>query len=474
MDESHRKWVIDAALRLLCVLGLDRFGDFVSDQVVAPVRETCAQVLGSLMLLIAKEKCKDVSNSDIMGILSVILKLLKHDEWEARHGALLALKYLLAVRDDLLDDILPKAFPDIMKGLADPVDDVGAAAASALIPVASALPRLLAASELEMVVERLWQLLKEQDELAAACNSFMGLLAAILSLPAARACLKPQPLSEVIYHYAIFFLKMYFFLSFYDFIFKVLPRMWPFFNHSSSNVRKATLQTLQTLTGDDGDNGEKRKERWGEGGSLVLQEALRHVFQRVLIEHVPSIQEVAERVWENLVVRSDLEMLLHAACPLVSTWLCLAMQPEHVPFNLSLLMNVTSITHKNTKTNQSICDGVSDPASGTNNTHKPTSELKSYLGGVETVSQNTRHANVVRARCMTSKMLGLLSSYLVMPAPGVVYTPEIPSPALCYAKVLMAHLNSKSALQRTVVGLTMSYWAALDNTNLPDVPEILR
>jgi TATA-binding protein-associated factor len=28
------------------VLALDRFGDFVSDQVVAPVRETCAQALG--------------------------------------------------------------------------------------------------------------------------------------------------------------------------------------------------------------------------------------------------------------------------------------------------------------------------------------------------------------------------------------------------------------------------------------------
>jgi TATA-binding protein-associated factor len=36
----------DTALRLLCVLALDRFGDFVSDQVVAPVRETCAQALG--------------------------------------------------------------------------------------------------------------------------------------------------------------------------------------------------------------------------------------------------------------------------------------------------------------------------------------------------------------------------------------------------------------------------------------------
>lgn len=197
MQKSHREWLIDAALRLLCVLGLDRFGDFVSDQVVAPVRETCAQVLGSLLLLVPGESHIKGTNSVFHGILSVLLKLLQHDEWEARHGALLALKYLLAVRDDLLDEVLPRILPAIMQGLSDPVDDVGAAAASALIPVASALPRLLKPAELEAIVIRLWQLLKEQDELAAACNSFMGLLAAILSLPAARACITPQPLSQV-------------------------------------------------------------------------------------------------------------------------------------------------------------------------------------------------------------------------------------------------------------------------------------
>lgn len=197
MERSHYQWIIDAALRILCVLGLDRFGDFVSDQVVAPVRETCAQALGSLLLLVPTQKENGNKNNGIIGVLSVMLKLLEHDEWEARHGALLALKYLLAVRDDLLDDILPRVFPATMKGLSDPVDDVGAAAASALIPVASALPRLLEPSELEVIVIRLWELLREQDDLAAACNSFMGLLAAILSLSTARACLTPQPLSQV-------------------------------------------------------------------------------------------------------------------------------------------------------------------------------------------------------------------------------------------------------------------------------------
>ena len=45
--ENHPQknaWLIDIALRLITVLALDRFGDFVSDSVVAPIRETAAQV----------------------------------------------------------------------------------------------------------------------------------------------------------------------------------------------------------------------------------------------------------------------------------------------------------------------------------------------------------------------------------------------------------------------------------------------
>ncbi|XP_032679207.1 TATA-binding protein-associated factor 172 [Odontomachus brunneus] len=452
MKESHHRWITDAALRLLCVLGLDRFGDFVSDQVIAPVRETCAQALGSLLMLVPTQSQVDGTNNVFQGLLSVMMKLLEHYEWEARHGALLALKYLLAIRNDLLDEVLPKVFPSVIQGLADPVDDVGAAAASALIPVASALPRLFKPSELEAIVTRLWRLLKEQDDLAAACNSFMGLLAAILSLPTAQACLRPQPLSQV------------------------LPRLWPFLSHPSSSVRKATLQTMQTLTGDD--RNRNKKERWGEHGAIGLQEALRHVYQCVLIEHIPAIQDVAERVWENLVVNSDLELLLHAACPLVSTWLCLAMQPEYVPFNPSLLVTVTSSV-KNTKYNQTVTysDGQSDSNDNSSNTNvntKPLSELKIYIGGIETVAPNVRKANVVQARCRASRMLGLLSYYIVQPAPGVIYTPDVTSPTVCYANVLLAYLNSRSALQRTIAGLTMSYWANVDPLQQPMIPDILR
>lgn len=187
MEQHHQAWLEDMAIRLLCVLALDRFGDFVSDAVVAPVRETCAQCLCAILKLMESDGCQ--------GALSVLLKLLQHTEWEARHGGLLGLKYLLAVREDMVNGLLPVALPQIIKGLSDPVDDVGAVAASALIPVALKLVELVP-DAVPIVVKKLWDLLAEQDELAAACNSFMGLLAVILSLPQAQLILPPQPLSK--------------------------------------------------------------------------------------------------------------------------------------------------------------------------------------------------------------------------------------------------------------------------------------
>ncbi|CAH0388988.1 unnamed protein product [Bemisia tabaci] len=67
----------------------------------------------------------------------------------------------------------------------------------------------------------------------------------------------------------------------------------------------------------------------------------------------------------------------------------------------------------------------------------------------------------MKARFMASKMLGALSVHLVKPAPGVIYDEESESPINCFIKVLLVYLNSKSALQRTVIGLVMAEWARL-------------
>ena len=62
----------------------------VYKQVVAPVRESCAQTLGMCL--------RHMSPQGVEGVSKVLTCLLSQRQWEVRHGGLLGLKYLLAVR----------------------------------------------------------------------------------------------------------------------------------------------------------------------------------------------------------------------------------------------------------------------------------------------------------------------------------------------------------------------------------------
>nr|CAD7432737.1 unnamed protein product [Timema monikensis] len=481
MDEFHQLWLEDVALRLLCVLALDRFGDFVSDQVVAPVRETCAQALGSVLHLMCRES--------VDGVLRVLVQLLNQREWEARHGGLLGLKYLLAVREDLVRQLLPAAFPHILEGLSDPVDDVGAVAASALIPVAPNVVTELP-GQVEATVQRLWDLLLDQDELAAACNSFMGLLAALLSLPDTHLHITKGRIEKVPFIWlssATCHIEER--TNCYSFplrrqpLCEVVPRLWPFLSHSTSSVRRATLQTLHTLTNQESAAG--KRDCGDQWTPPLLQDALRHIFQRTLVEPLTEIQDLAEKVWGNLIRYSSLQELLLASCPFVSTWLCLTMQPAKLVIDPALLIHSkTSLRERfgerstrrprafaSLESNCGNSGGVEGGITGAGAGLK--CEQKLYLGGSETTPLATRESNVMRARCMASRMLGLLSCYIVQPAPGIVYSPDVESPVDSFVKVLLVYLNSKSALQRMVVGLVIAEWARLD-TLTPACPETLK
>lgn len=59
-------------------------------QVVAPVRETCAQTLGVAL--------RHMTECGVAMTVDVLLKLLTENQWEVRHGGLLGIKYALAVR----------------------------------------------------------------------------------------------------------------------------------------------------------------------------------------------------------------------------------------------------------------------------------------------------------------------------------------------------------------------------------------
>lgn len=396
--------------------------------------------------------------------INTLLKFIKQKDWEVRHGGLLGIKYMLVVREDLVQKFLPSIIGDVLKGLLDSVDDVGAVAASALIPIASYLPKLLTQKQVSCIVKMLWDLLLDQDELASACNSFMGLLAAILSLPDASNWIEMEPMSTLI------------------------PRLWPFLSHSTSSVRRSTLQTLLKLTDNSNNNvvnnikvkpealpstsicssqpcyvnpllanGSNLVLNFGvkEWPSSLLQDSLRHIYQRVLVEHIEDIQNLVEQVWRNLVNNADISALLHAACPYVSCWMCLAMQPTRLAFDQNLIIYAKPPQNRDRKSRQFEIDSGAPIIQ------------KFYLGGTETIPQETREKNVIRARVKACRMLGLLSKYLVIPAPGVIYAPQTESPVECYTKVLLGYLSSRSSLQRMISSLVITFWAENDLNIIP-------
>ena len=59
-------------------------------QVVAPVRATCAQVLGVV--------CRLLDQPMVECVVGVLLVLVRQEQWEVRHAALMGIQHLLAAR----------------------------------------------------------------------------------------------------------------------------------------------------------------------------------------------------------------------------------------------------------------------------------------------------------------------------------------------------------------------------------------
>ncbi|CAG4975547.1 unnamed protein product [Colias eurytheme] len=187
---------------------------------------------------------------------------------------------------------------------------------------------------------------------------------------------------------------------------------------------------------------------------------MRHIYQRILFEHVHEIQEIAIDIWENLLRHASLGAILVAACPMLATWMCLAMQPARLPVDPDLLLHTPPKERRPRSTSQTETD-----ASGEGNMNMGDSEgegrpqQKWVVGGSDTQPAAARDANVTRARVLAANVLGYLSCYLVQPAPGIEYKAEDESPIDCYTKVMVVYLRSGSALQRLVAGLVISSWA---------------
>lgn len=409
MEQQHQEWLEDLAIRLLCVFALDRFGDFVSDEVVAPVRETCAQTLGVVL--------KHMNESGVNNTVKILLRLLTQEQWEVRHGGLLGIKYALAIRQDLIKTLLPKALPAIIEGLQDLDDDVRAVAAASLVPVVDSLVKLQF-KQVPFILSTLWDALLELDDLTASTNSIMTLLSSLLTYPQVQQCNIQHSLTILV------------------------PRVWPFLRHTISSVRKAALETLCTLLSTQDQN----CSGWL---TPILQDMLRHIFQICILECNQEILDLIHKVWQALIHTASVQYVVAAACPWMGAWLCLMMQPAHLPIDLNMLIEVKPKSKEKAggKLRQGQCQ-----------TKEVTQE---YIAGSDSVTEDsaTRDYLVTRARLAAAKLLGSLCCCICDPCVNTA-SQEI-KPAESLAQLLLFHLNSKSALQRISVAIVICEWAAL-------------
>ncbi|KAF8969946.1 SNF2 superfamily chromatin remodeling protein [Flammula alnicola] len=250
-DIAHEKWCNDLAAKFLCIFVLDRFSDFVSDQVVAPVRETVSQTLASLLIFMPRRS--------LLHVHSVLLQMIRQDFtagskpqtdterghiWEVRHAGLLGIKYEVAVRSDLFDeptsvkqedgefhdggrDILRDVVEAAILGLGDRDDDVRSVAASCLLPVAEHIVQQLPES-LEQILIVLWHCLcNMKDDLGSSVGVVMDLLGKLVAYQKVIEILATESVSLPLSTLA--------------------QTLFPFFRHTIPNVRLAVVKTLDSF-----------------------------------------------------------------------------------------------------------------------------------------------------------------------------------------------------------------------------------
>lgn len=314
----------DCTIRFLCVLSLDRFGDYISDQVVAPVREACAQALGATF--------KYMSPSLIYETLNILLQMQRRPEWEIRHGSLLGIKYLVAVRQEMLQDLLGHILPACKAGLEDSDDDVRAVAADALIPAAAAIVSLRGQTLLSIVM-LLWDILLELDDLSPSTSSVMNLLAEIYSQDDMTVVMHEElsvgegqkvDLNEMAHVESVRerrdVRESPYALS------GLAPRLWPFTRHDITSVRFSAIRTLERLLEAGCRKNISEQSKSSFWPSSILGDTLRIVFQNLLLESTEEILECSERVWK-LLVQCPVEDLEEAAKSYMASWIELAATP---------------------------------------------------------------------------------------------------------------------------------------------------
>ncbi|KAG0366019.1 hypothetical protein BC939DRAFT_503250 [Gamsiella multidivaricata] len=419
-DVRHNEWLEDLVIRLLCVFSLDRFGDFVSDQVVAPVRETCSQTLGALL--------KHMSDDGVKSTLGILMRLIYQNDvfeegmdrdyiWEVRHAGLLGLKYAVAVRRDLLDndtayaaEMLENVVNAVVLGLKDEDDDVRAVSASTLIPISSNFVNKLP-ERIPDVVIVLWDCLAVlKDDLTASTASVMDLLAKLFTYQSVLDfMIQPRDESHSLVN--------------------LIPRLNPFFRHTIPGVRLAVLNAMLTFL---------RLESIAE---WVDERVVRMVYQNLIVEEKRDILELSLTVMVALIDRmSTSASITSIVGPHLQTFFTILLTAIGTPLDTRLFYSPTG--HGVAVTAEIPARGRKAQAAQTHSHNVDVGMLKQDLALVSIES-------VIRCRLSASKALGLI----------MAGWPQDQLDAAFYG-LLQSNFNSPWAMRRQMSAIIVAEWAS--------------
>jgi len=184
-------WPHDILARCLCVVALDRLGDFSETMassntrggVVAPVRETAGQLLSVLLIMAPPAIQKDA--------MKILFQLCRYTpEWEVRHGALVALKFVVVIvqsdiiqQENTCQDDSALSIDDIariaIEHLLDESDDVKSVAAQILVEIVSRPEQL--PSIVWEAPPNLWASLHAADSVSSCIPDLFTLFTSFLS-----------------------------------------------------------------------------------------------------------------------------------------------------------------------------------------------------------------------------------------------------------------------------------------------------
>lgn len=336
-DWLNNRWLDDLACRLCCVFMLDRFGDYISDNVVAPIRETAGQTLGALLLHLPAPSVSSVYRILYRMVMQTDLGIANR-VWEVCHGGMIGLRYLVAVRNDLLvsdNSLMDGVVEAVMKGLADFDDDVRAVSAATLTPIAKEFVTLRPAA-LDQLMKIVWDCLSDvRDDLSASTGSVMDLLAKLCSFPDVLTAMRFNASKDPDHLFS-----------------QLVPRLYPFLRHTITSVRTAVLRALQTFL-----------QLGGEGTrDWVNGMILRLIFQNLMVERNEATLNLSLQVWYTLadaLNEQGPECFLNEFIPHSHDMFNLALHPigtsrNPIPIDLSNLMRPSGIRYAPLSVNKAI------------------------------------------------------------------------------------------------------------------------